>query len=64
MSHYLGKEIVTHPHEDEQGNREWRTEHCSKACIRGNREAHILEVCQFYVQKLTQAFCCQGEEWE
>ncbi|HAR38324.1 MAG TPA: hypothetical protein DCS09_07030 [Porphyromonadaceae bacterium] len=61
MSHYLGKPIVTHPHEDEHGNREWKTDECDKACIKGYKETHSADVCEFYVQKLTAAFCCYEE---
>jgi len=64
MSHDLGKPIVTHPHEDEHGNRKWKTDECARACIKGNREAHTVDICPQYVQRLTAAYCVPEEARE
>lgn len=43
-------DIVTHPHVDERGNRQWRADRCplDKACIQGNQESMTPEICERY----------------
>jgi len=55
-------DIVTHPHTDERNNRQWKTEGCHRACIQGNKESMVPDICPHYEKRLAVERCHKDEE--
>ena len=56
--------IVTHPHVDERDNRQWKADNCplGRACIQGNRESMIPDICGRYVNRMKEQSVERVEE--
>jgi len=48
----MNRLIRTYPHTNERGNRLWKSEACERVCIQGNRESHILDICDHYENRM------------